>query len=246
MTRAKNHIDSFGFKPGKHINGKYQIISQLGAGWEGEVYRIKERGTRIERAAKFFFPQRNKRGQSSTRYARKLHKLRQCPILIQYHTREVIEFNGIPVVCLISDYVEGEILKDFLKRQRGKRLPVFEAISLLHTLAVGLECVHRTGEYHGDLHNENIIIQRHGLGFNVKLLDLFHWGQMSKANMQGDICDMIKIFYDAVGGRRHYKNQPTEVKAICCGLKRSIILKKFKNATLLREYLETMSWDDAI
>ena len=52
----------------------------------------------------------------------------------------------------------------------------------------------------------------------------------------------VEIFYEAVGGRRLYARQPSEVKAICCGLKRSLILKKFRTAGQLRQYLETMEW----
>ena len=38
--------------------------------------------------------------------------------------------------------------------------------------------------------------------------------------------DLIRIFYDAIGGAKHYRKQPPEVKAICCGLKRSLILRE--------------------
>jgi len=50
------------------------------------------------------------------------------------------------------------------------------------------------------------------------------------------------LFYDALGGAKHYARQPQEVKTICSGLKRSLILKKFKSAGQLRRYLETMKW----
>jgi len=244
LVRSKNnHIESFELSPNEIVNGKYQIISKLGGGWEGEVYRIIERGTRIERAAKFFFPQRNKGHRNSTRYARKLHKLRDCPILIQYHTREEVVFEGpTPVTCLISDYVEGELLSDFLKRQPGKRISVFQGVTLLHALAVGIEAIHKHGEYHGDLHSENVIVRRYGLGFDLKLLDLFHWDDTHKANMQEDLVDMIKLFHQAIGGKKHYKSQPDEVKFLCCGLRRNLIIERFRSVRRLREYLETMQW----
>ncbi len=102
--------------------------------------------------------------------------------------------------------------------------------------------MHRFGEYHGDLHPENIIMRRHGLSYELKLLDFFHWGRVRRENMNDDICDLIRIFYDALGGRARYSKQPREVKEICCGLKRSLILKKFRTATALRLYLETQVW----
>ena len=84
--------------------------------------------------------------------------------------------------------------------------------------------IHRLKEYHGDLHAENIIVQRYGLGFDLKVLDLYHWDMPKKENIQDDICDMIKIFYDAIGGQKHYAKHPQVVKDICCGLKKSLIL----------------------
>ena len=61
--------------------------------------------------------------------------------------------------------------------------------------------------------------------------------------MHDDVCDLIRIFYDAIGGQKHYSKQPKIVKEIICGLRRSLILKKFKTAGQLKEYLEVMDWD---
>jgi hypothetical protein len=36
---------------------------------------------------------------------------------------------------------------------------------------------------------------------------------------------------------------PAPVKHICCGLKRSLILKRFPTVVHLRQHLENMSWD---
>ena len=51
-------ISSFDFQPGRSLAKKYEVLSKLGQGWEGEVYLLRETSTGIERAAKFFFPQR--------------------------------------------------------------------------------------------------------------------------------------------------------------------------------------------
>ena len=222
---------------------KYEVVKHLGAGWEGEVYLVRELNTGIERAAKFFFPQRNPKNRTLTYYAKKLHRLRHCPIVIQYHTQEKVDYDGIPITFAVSEYVEGEPLTAFLKRQPGKRLDAFQAFHLLHALAAGIESIHHVQEYHGDLHTDNIIVKRSGLGFEVKLLDLYRWRAPRRQNIQDDVCDLVRILYDALGGRAHYAKQPPEVKAVCCGLRRSLILKKFSTAGQLREKLETMSWE---
>lgn len=235
-------VESFDLSPGRVIARKYEVISLLGSGWEGEVYKIREKNTGIERAAKLFFPQRNVRSRTSNFYARKLHKLRHCPIVIQYYTEESIRYRGATITVLVSEYVEGVLLSDFLKQQRGRRISPFQAVHLLHSLVVGIECVHRLREYHGDLHPENIIVSRYGLRFELKLLDMFHWTTPKRENIQDDICDLVRIFYDATGGAAHYANQPDAVKYICCGLKRTLILDRFPTVVHLRQHLETMKW----
>ena len=236
-------IDSFNLATGRVLVGKYEVIDLLGAGWEGEVYLVRELHTDIMRTAKFFFPQRNQRNKALLFYARKLHKLQQCPVIIQYSTQEKMPYKRYPVSFLISEYVEGELLSSFLTHQPGKKLSVFPALHLLHALTVGIEGVHAAGEYHGDLHSDNIIVQRFGLKFDLKLLDLFHWGASTKANKCDDVCYIIRILYDARGGKKTYAKQPGEIKAIICGLKKNLILKKFRTASELRMYIETMEFE---
>ena len=236
-------IDHFDIKPGRVLARKYEIIDKLGAGWEGEVFLIVEQPVNIERAIKLFYPHRNLKDRTANFYARKLHKLRHCPIVIQYHTSEKIIYQSVPITLLVSEFVEGELLSDFLSRQPGKRLTPFQGLHLLHALALGIEQIHAMKEYHGDLHSENIIVQRYGLGFDLKLLDFYHWGSPKPENIHDDVVDLIKILYEAVGGRKHYKQQPKVIRNLCCGLKRTLILKKFRTAGKLREYLETLSWE---
>lgn len=238
MTRTT----PFDLEPGRVIARKYVVVSRLGGGWEGEVYRVRERDTDIERAAKFFYPERNIRNKTANAYARKLHALRECPVIIQYHVQEVIIVRRLPVTVLISEFVEGELLEEYVRRQPGKRIPLFQGIHLLHAMASGIESIHTTGEYHGDMHSENIIVRRLGLSFELKFLDMFHWGKNNRANRNEDIVNAIRIFYDAIGGAPRYRHHPDEIRRICCGLKRSIILKRFRTATALRRHLETQPW----
>lgn len=241
-AKVKHVIEAFDLDPGRKLVGKYEVVSRLGSGWEGEVYKIVEVRTGIERAAKLFYPQRNLNNRTSKRYARKLHKLRHCPVLIQYHTEETFTFRRVPITVLVSEYVEGELLSEFLAMLPGRRLSPFEGVHLLYALARGIEQIHLQNEYHGDLHAENVIVSRYGLTFDVKLLDLYQWHGPRSENKQQDILDLIRIFYDSLGGQRLYRRQPEAVRYICSGLKRSLILGKFRTMSQLREHLETMEW----
>ena len=60
-------------------------------------------------------------------------------------------------------------------------------MNVLHHLVCGLEDVHNMGEYHSDVHSENILIRPHGVGFKLKLIDFYEWGRPTKLKMQQDV-----------------------------------------------------------
>src|SRR5690606_3458394 len=111
-------------------------------------------------------------------------------------------------------------------------------------ILLAVEDIHRHKDYHGDLHPGNVIVRRRGLNFHVKLLDFFHWGSPKPENLKDDIVDVIRMFYDMLGGQERYSRHPQVIKDICCGLKRSLILKKFKTIAHLRLHLENLNWDN--
>lgn len=237
-------ISSFFLKEGDVLSEKYCVIQRLGKGWEGEVYLVQELKTGIERSVKIFFPHRNKKNQNLTFYAKKLHKLRTCPILIQYHTREEWVYKEEHIPYLVSEYVDGVLLSDFLKHLPGKRMQEFQALHFLYALVKGVEDIHRLQEYHGDLHTENIIIERHGLGFELKLVDLYQWKETTRpVNIQDDIVDMITLFYEVLGGEKQYSKLSAPIKSIILGRKKTRIYKKFRSSRKLREYIENLQWE---
>lgn len=235
-------IETFSLPPGRILAGRYEVNELLGSGWEGEVYSVIECRTGIPRAAKVFFPQRNVKDRALRAYAKKLNRLRDCPIIIQYHHSEEFSLRGHKVTALISDLVEGELLEDFLRRQPGRRIHPFEALHLVHAISVGVEQIHDSGEYHGDLHDRNVIVRRHGLGYAVKLLDFYDWGGPRHQKRAHDVLDLVRLLYDAVGGKERYPKLPPEIKAICLGLRSDLVRRKFPSATRLRVHIESIEW----
>jgi tRNA A-37 threonylcarbamoyl transferase component Bud32 len=238
----RSNIQSFDLQPGRVLVRKYVVGERLGQGWEGEVYHVTETSTGVERAAKLFFPQRNEKNRALNFYAKKLNNLRHCGIVIQYHSQETFRFRGHDITFLVSDYVEGDLLSEFIKACPGKRLHWFEALHLLYALAKGVAEIHEAGDYHGDLHSDNVIVQQCGLGFEVKLIDMFEWGRANNEQRMEDVMDLLKLLYEAIGSSKHYSKQPPQIKEICCGLRRSLVKKKFRDASQLRDYLEQLSW----
>src|ERR671912_840071 len=231
MYRPGKNVKRFDFAPGRSVAGKYVIERELGSGWEGEVYAIIERTTGIRRAAKFYYPFRDPMGKAAIAYARKLDALRHCPILMQYHHQEIAYVKRRKVTVVISELVEGQKLSEFLADQaRAKGLSTFEALHVLYVLAKGISPIHARGEYHGDIHDDNIMIRRQGIGFEVKLLDFFDLGKPTRAKIHKDVLNLIEVFHVIVGGRKQYPRQPQVVKDIVRGLKDSLILQRFQSA----------------
>jgi len=235
-------VKRFDFSPGRTVSGKYLIERALGSGWEGEVYGIVERNTGIRRAAKFYYPHRDPTGKAAIAYARKLDALRHCPILMQYHHQEVTFVKRKKVTVVISELVEGQKLSEFLQRQPKHRLSTFEALHVLYTLAKGIAPIHALGEYHGDIHDDNIMIRRKGISFDIKLLDFFDLGKPNRSKIHKDVLNLIQVFYAIVGGAENYARQPKVVKDIIRGQKDSLILARFGSAGDIQRHLENLQW----
>ncbi len=242
---AGTQAGEFRLRKGRLIGGKYVVEEPLGRGWEGEVYKVTERSTGAMRAIKLFHPKRNLRDRRLKRYARKLERLRRCSIVIKYHHTESVRVGGEKLTCLVSEFVEGEMLPDYVRRQRGRRLEPFRALHVVHALAVGLAEIHDHGAYHGDLHPENILIRPRGIYFDVKVLDLYDWSSPPAEVRRDDIADLIRILRDLTGGAARYAAQPEEIKSICLGLRRDLILRRFPTMHRLRRHLETFTWAGA-
>ena len=240
---ASEKIERFEFQPGRVIARKYVIESFLGDGWQGEVYLIREVDTGIERAAKFFYPHRNHRNKVATAYAKKLYRMRRNSSIIQYHNHEIVAVRGHQVTCLISDLVDGLLLNEYVESHPGKRLPPYLGLHVLYAITKALEGLHAQSEYHGDLHAGNVFINPVGIKFHVKLIDPFDWQDSRRLNISKDVNDLIIMFHSILGGAKHYAKHPPEIKSIICGLKTSLIKKKFRHSGDLRQYLETFEWN---
>jgi protein kinase-like protein len=233
---------SLALQPGQTIGERYVVQSFLGAGWEGEVYEVRERGTGVRRAAKFYLP-RPGRQHALAVHARKLERLRGCEMVLQYHHTQSMRIGDREVFAFISDLVQGEPLDEWLLSRRNGRLELFEAFSLLHALAKGLAPVHDLREYHGDLHAGNILLRQVGIHFDLKLLDFYHHGPTRSRFLQDDVVDLVKVFHLCLGGWEAYSELPKQAKAICRGLRRTLILRHFPTAGHLRTHLESFCWE---
>lgn len=231
---------TFGLRSGSRINGKYTVSQKLGAGIEGEVYEVRERRTGVRRAAKLFYPGHEEALRFS---ARKLEKLKDCRIITQYHSRDEIEVGGKPVEMLLGELAGGEPLAEHLKAMPGKRMSPTQGLLLLRSLVAGVVEIHARGEYHGDIHDDNILVRRRGIWYDLRLIDLHDHGRPSASNRFNDVLHCIDVLYDVLGGQKHYRKLPRPIKHIICGRKHGLIKKRYPTARKLLEHLDSFAWD---
>jgi len=115
-------------------------------------------------------------------------------------------------------------------------------LHVLYVLARGIAPIHARGEYHGDIHDDNIMIRRQGITFEVKLLDFFDLGRPTRAKIQKDVLNLVEVFHTIVGGRQRYHEQPKVVKDIIRGLRDTLILQRFHSAGDIQRHLENLQW----
>jgi len=148
--------------PGSKL-GPYEIVSQLGAGGMGEVYRARD--TRLGRdVAIKVLPEGWSRDADRMRRfeqeARMIAALNH-PNILGIH--DIGANDGSPF--LVSEFLEGATLREKLG---AGRLPVRRAIEYGLGVAQGLAAAHDKGVVHRDLKPENLFITRDG---RVKVLD---------------------------------------------------------------------------
>ncbi|OQA21226.1 MAG: Serine/threonine-protein kinase StkP [Chloroflexi bacterium ADurb.Bin360] len=138
--------------------GKYEIISELGRGGFGIVYKAKD--TTLDRivALKVLHPQLStdeKFIQFFQREARSLAKI-DHPNVVTIH--EIGEING--QVFIAMRYLAGGSLSDKMKREG--LLPPEEVFRIMTQVAEGLNAGHKRGIIHQDVKPGNILFDEHG------------------------------------------------------------------------------------
>src|SRR6266704_3209258 len=131
--------------------GPYEILSALGAGGMGEVYRARDTTLNRDVALKVLpeaFASDAERFARFTREAQTLASLNH-PNIAHIHGLE--ESGGVR--ALVMELVEGE---DLAQRIAHGAIPIEEALPIARQIAEALEAAHEQGIIHRDLKPANI------------------------------------------------------------------------------------------
>ena len=172
--------------------GTYEILSPLGKGGMGEVWRARDTKLGREVAIKTLpeeFAQDEERLARFEREAKLLASLNHPNIAAIYGLEE-----DSGTRFLVLELVEGDTLADRLKRGA---IPVEESLTLALQIAEALEAAHEKGVIHRDLKPANIKVTPDG---KVKVLD-FGLAKAHAGTAVGDETVLETLTEGAEGGK---------------------------------------------
>jgi serine/threonine protein kinase len=137
--------------------GPYEIVSPLGAGGMGEVYRARDTRLKREVAIKVLPPAFSLDGDRLRRFEQEAlatAALNHPNILAVF---DIGTYEGSPYV--VSELLEGETLRE---RLRGGAIVVRKTLDYGLQIAHGLAAAHEKGIIHRDLKPENLFPRKMG------------------------------------------------------------------------------------
>jgi predicted Ser/Thr protein kinase len=146
------------------LGQRYDLQAELGRGGMGIVFRARDRETGDTVALKVLRPEIANNPELLERFKAELLLARKVTHKNVCRVHELIRLG--PVAAIAMEYVEGESLREVLRREQGASLRY--ALKLTRQILAGLHEAHEQGVVHRDLKPENILIARDG---TVKVMD---------------------------------------------------------------------------
>jgi hypothetical protein len=146
------------FVAGTVLAGRYRIVTALGKGGMGEVYRAEDLTLQQEVALKFLpaeltnDPAALERFHQEVRIARQVSHPNVCRVF------DIGAAEGVPFLTM--EYVDGEDLSVLLRRIG--RFPEDKGLEIARQICAGLAAAHEQGLLHRDLKPANVMLDGRG------------------------------------------------------------------------------------
>ena len=139
------------------VIGSFEVLSHLGSGGMGEVYRARDRRLGRDVALKFLTPELAPDAEARERLRREALAASALnhPHICTLH--DIVDDEGRPV--LVMEIVEGEPLSAVIPKEG---LPIETVVRYGEQLADALAHAHAHGIIHRDLKPSNIVVTRGG------------------------------------------------------------------------------------
>ncbi|HEY7544362.1 MAG TPA: protein kinase [Blastocatellia bacterium] len=157
---------------GHTLEGKYKIISRLGAGGMGSVYRAQRVHIGDEVAVKVLLQEfvRNPAALERFRREARAAAMLQHPNIVTIHDYGETTEASAPAF-IVMELVRGTSLRDIIDSE--KRIAPRRSVALMKSICAGVGAAHRNEIVHRDIKPDNIIVLPHDEdeGERVKVLD---------------------------------------------------------------------------
>lgn len=155
---------SIAILPGTRLSGRFEILTTLGAGGMGVVYKARDLELQEVVALKMLKPGLHLDAETLERLKSELKLARRITHPNVLRTFDFVELNGMP--SLSMEFVRGVTLRYVLAQPEA--LPFAARLRIARQITAGLAAAHAVGVLHRDLKPENVIIEANG---NAKLMD---------------------------------------------------------------------------
>ncbi|HEX3582109.1 MAG TPA: protein kinase [Thermoanaerobaculia bacterium] len=151
------------------IDGKYQILAQLGVGGMGEVYKVLHIHLNAVRVIKRM---RSAIAGEAGAHERFLREARLATKIQHPNVAALFDFSTLDDGSryMVWEFIEGTNLHELIE-SRGPLAPRYAATLAIQALR-GLDAIHRAGIVHRDVSPENLMITRDDEDERVKIIDL--------------------------------------------------------------------------
>lgn len=144
--------------------GRYRVISLLGEGGMGAVFKGHDVTLQRDVAIKVMHPHIARRPDFQDRF---LQEARTAAQLDHPGIVQVYDFGqALDHLYIVMEFIPGANLRTMLKRLKGegKWIALDEAIELVRQVSLAVEYAHRKGVLHRDLKPENIMLKTESSG----------------------------------------------------------------------------------
>jgi eukaryotic-like serine/threonine-protein kinase len=153
--------------PGHTLAGKYRIISMLGQGGMGSVWRAEHLALRSPVAVKLIDPTLTMNPEACERF---LREAQSAATLRSPHVVQILDYGvdeGLPYI--VMELLEGESLSDRL--QHAGRLSPADTLRIMVDVSRAMGRAHQAGIVHRDLKPDNIFLVTNDESEIAKVLD---------------------------------------------------------------------------
>lgn len=183
---------------GAVLGGRFEILSVVGAGGMGVVYKARDRELDEAVALKVLRREMWDEDELRARLKDELKLARRITHPNVLRTHDFGELDGVAFVSM--EYVRGVTLRTLLDRAE-EPLPFRAALRLARQISAGLAAAHELGVVHRDIKPENVILDAAG---NAKLMDFGIARPLPRGGPPGATAESAYTRAGEIVGTPHY------------------------------------------